>query len=98
MSLKVCGVHIDGGMVEYLQVPSSSLIHGNGLSYDELALVEPLAIGVDERDLRDGHLADLGGQLRLVTDRSVHHDGRASIDGSGTVCPRGRRPTRWQIA
>lgn len=41
----VCGVHIDGGMAEYLAVPSSSLIHGTGLSYDALALVEPLAIG-----------------------------------------------------
>ncbi|HTI07554.1 MAG TPA: zinc-binding alcohol dehydrogenase family protein [Puia sp.] len=44
-TLKVCGVHIDGGMVEYLSVPSSSLVHGDGLSYDELALVEPLSIG-----------------------------------------------------
>jgi len=43
--IKVCGVHLDGGMVEYLQVPSYSLIHGEGLSFDELALVEPLAIG-----------------------------------------------------
>jgi len=43
--LKVCGVHIDGGMVDYLSVPSASLVHGNGLSYDQLALVEPLAIG-----------------------------------------------------
>ena len=43
--IKVCGVHIDGGMVDYLSVPSSSLVHGNGLSYDELALIEPLAIG-----------------------------------------------------
>ncbi|MGZ3874329.1 MAG: zinc-binding alcohol dehydrogenase family protein [Mucilaginibacter sp.] len=45
VNLKVCGVHVDGGMVEYLSVPSASLVHGNGLSYDELALVEPLAIG-----------------------------------------------------
>lgn len=45
VQLQVCGVHIDGGMVEYLSVPSSSLIHGMGLSFDELALVEPLAIG-----------------------------------------------------
>jgi threonine dehydrogenase-like Zn-dependent dehydrogenase len=45
VNLKVCGVHIDGGMVEYLSVPSYSLVHGEGLSYDELALVEPLAIG-----------------------------------------------------
>jgi len=45
VSIKVCGVHIDGGMVEYLSVPSSSLVHNGGLSYDQLALVEPLAIG-----------------------------------------------------
>jgi threonine dehydrogenase-like Zn-dependent dehydrogenase len=32
-------------MVEYLAVPSYSLVHGGALSYDELALVEPLAIG-----------------------------------------------------
>lgn len=44
-SINVCGVHVDGGMVEYLSVPSYSLIHGEGLSYDALALVEPLAIG-----------------------------------------------------
>ena len=35
----------DGGMMEYLSVPSPSLLHGEGLSFDELALVEPLAIG-----------------------------------------------------
>ena len=43
--IKVCGVHQDGGMVEYISVPSYSLIHGEGLSFDALALVEPLAIG-----------------------------------------------------
>lgn len=43
--IKVCGVHVDGGMVEYLSVPSTTLLHGEGLTYDELALVEPLAIG-----------------------------------------------------
>lgn len=45
VNMAVCGVHVDGGMVEYLQVPSGALLHGNGLSFDELALVEPLAIG-----------------------------------------------------
>jgi threonine dehydrogenase-like Zn-dependent dehydrogenase len=44
-NLKVCGVHVDGGMVEYLSVPSTALVHGRGLSYDQLALIEPLAIG-----------------------------------------------------
>lgn len=45
VNIKVCGVHQHGGMVEYLSVPSYSLLHGDGLSFDELALVEPLAIG-----------------------------------------------------
>ena len=44
-NIKVCGVHMDGGFAEYLSVPSYSLLHGEGLGYDELALVEPLAIG-----------------------------------------------------
>lgn len=43
--IRVCGVHVDGGMVSYLSVPSYSLVKSRGLSYDELALVEPLAIG-----------------------------------------------------
>src|SRR5690606_24549250 len=44
-SINVCGVHIDGAMAEYISVPTYSLVHGEGLSFDELALVEPLAIG-----------------------------------------------------
>ncbi|MFT4094700.1 MAG: zinc-binding alcohol dehydrogenase family protein [Niabella sp.] len=43
--IQVFGVHIDGGMKEYISVPSKYLLHGEGLSYDELALAEPLAIG-----------------------------------------------------
>jgi 2-desacetyl-2-hydroxyethyl bacteriochlorophyllide A dehydrogenase len=43
--IKVCGVHIDGGMAEYLSVPSHTLVKGEGLNYDELALLEPLSIG-----------------------------------------------------
>lgn len=43
--IKVCGVHINGGMAEYLTVPSYSLLQGEGLGADSLALVEPLAIG-----------------------------------------------------
>jgi 2-desacetyl-2-hydroxyethyl bacteriochlorophyllide A dehydrogenase len=44
-NIKVCGVHVHGGFAEYLSVPSYSLLHGNDLSFDELSLVEPLAIG-----------------------------------------------------
>lgn len=43
--MRVCGVHVDGGLREYLAVPSYSLLHGKGLEPDALALVEPLAIG-----------------------------------------------------
>jgi len=45
IQIKVCGVHTDGGMAEYFSVPSDALIKNKGLGYDELALVEPLAIG-----------------------------------------------------
>src|SRR5258708_3416011 len=45
VNIKVCGVHQHGGMVEYYSVPSDALIHGEGLSFDALELIEPLAIG-----------------------------------------------------
>ncbi len=45
VNIKVFGVHIDGGMAEYISVPSYSLLKSEGLSYEQLALVEPLAIG-----------------------------------------------------
>ncbi len=44
-NIQGAGVHIDGGMVDYLNVPQYALIHGQGMSYDELAMVEPMAIG-----------------------------------------------------
>lgn len=44
-SLKVTGVHQDGGMQEYISVPLTHLLQVNDLSYDEAALLEPLAIG-----------------------------------------------------
>src|SRR6202012_1405410 len=44
-SIQVCGVHVDGGMAEYLSVPDDALVPADGLSLDALALVEPLAIG-----------------------------------------------------
>jgi 2-desacetyl-2-hydroxyethyl bacteriochlorophyllide A dehydrogenase len=57
VNLNVCGVHVDGGMVEYLSIPSYLLINGHGLGYDELALVEPLAIGahgIKRADVKPG--------------------------------------------
>jgi 2-desacetyl-2-hydroxyethyl bacteriochlorophyllide A dehydrogenase len=44
-AIKVFGVHIDGGMSAYVSVPSYALVKSGGLTLDQLALVEPLAIG-----------------------------------------------------
>ena len=43
--IKVFGVHMDGGMCEFISVPSYALVKSGGLSLDALALAEPLAIG-----------------------------------------------------
>jgi len=64
VNLKTCGVHIDGGMVDYLSVPSDSLVKSGGLSYDELALVEPLAIGahgIRRADVKHGEFVLIVG-------------------------------------
>jgi 2-desacetyl-2-hydroxyethyl bacteriochlorophyllide A dehydrogenase len=45
VNMKVFGVHIDGGMREFVTVPDTALVKSGVLSLDELALVEPLAIG-----------------------------------------------------
>ncbi len=44
-SLKVLGVHVDGGMCEFLAVPESHLFKAEGITLDEAAMVEFLAIG-----------------------------------------------------
>jgi 2-desacetyl-2-hydroxyethyl bacteriochlorophyllide A dehydrogenase len=41
----VLGVHLDGGMAEYLAVPLRNLFPAEGLSLDQAAMVEFLAIG-----------------------------------------------------
>ncbi len=44
-SLKVLGVHQDGGMTEYISVPTNHLIKMNDLTLEQAAVVEPLSIG-----------------------------------------------------
>lgn len=44
-NISVVGVHQDGGLRAYLTLPARYLHPSAQLSYDELALVEPLAIG-----------------------------------------------------
>ena len=45
VNMRVFGVHIDGGMREFVTVPNHALLKSEGLSIDELGLIEPLAIG-----------------------------------------------------
>jgi hypothetical protein len=42
--LKVLGVHTDGAMQQYMALPESILIHTPQLSWDEMAIVEPLSV------------------------------------------------------
>lgn len=44
-NIRVFGVHTDGGMQEVISFPSRLLLKANDLSLDEIAVVEPLAIG-----------------------------------------------------
>ncbi|MEQ9286579.1 MAG: zinc-binding alcohol dehydrogenase family protein [Cyclobacteriaceae bacterium] len=44
-NISVLGIHGDGGMQEYISVPQNILLPAGNLSDDEMAIVEPLAIG-----------------------------------------------------
>ncbi len=44
-NIRVLGVHTDGGMQEKVAIRTDLLIPANNLSYEEMAIVEPLAIG-----------------------------------------------------
>ena len=59
-SLSVLGVHQDGGMREVIAVPARKLHRSDRLSYEQLALVETLAIGahaVERATLEPGEFA-----------------------------------------
>ncbi|WP_276357369.1 zinc-binding alcohol dehydrogenase family protein [Cohnella caldifontis] len=43
--MKVLGVHADGGMRERIAVPATHLVKTEGLTWDQAAMLEPLAIG-----------------------------------------------------
>jgi len=44
-NIKVLGIHTDGGMQEQITVPTNILLPANHLSDNQMAIVEPLAIG-----------------------------------------------------
>ncbi|RED66225.1 zinc-binding alcohol dehydrogenase family protein [Cohnella lupini] len=69
-AMQVLGVHIDGGMRERISVPVTHLIRTNGLTLDQSAVLEPLAIGahaVRRSGLRKGETALVigGGPIGL---------------------------------
>jgi len=71
-TLKVCGVHVDGGMVDYFSIPSSLLVHAPGLNMTELAMVEPLSIGahgISRAAIRPGEIVLImgAGPIGLAT-------------------------------
>ncbi|SDX29165.1 2-desacetyl-2-hydroxyethyl bacteriochlorophyllide A dehydrogenase [Lutibacter oricola] len=56
-NISVLGVHGDGGMQEQITVPADILLPANNLSDDQMAIVEPLAIGahsVRRADIKPG--------------------------------------------
>lgn len=44
-NIEVLGVHRDGGMSEYVCVPQNAVVISNGLEFNEMAIIECLAIG-----------------------------------------------------
>ncbi|WNJ20069.1 zinc-binding alcohol dehydrogenase family protein [Pontibacter sp. G13] len=44
-NIQVLGVHTDGGMQEYITVPNELLLPAQDLEWDQISVIEPLAIG-----------------------------------------------------
>jgi len=60
--IRVLGVHTDGGMREFLNVPLDHVYKSSRLGFDQLAVVEPLSIGA-QAVMRSGLAA---GELLVV--------------------------------
>jgi len=57
VNISVLGVHADGGMCELLSVPKGAVVDATGLTLDQAAMIEFLAIGahaVDRSTIRPG--------------------------------------------
>lgn len=83
-SMKVFGVHVDGGMVEKVAVPISHLINCNSLTLDQAVLLEPLAIGahaISRSGLQQGQTALVigAGPIGLGIMALIHSMGAKAI-------------------
>ncbi len=84
VSMKVLGVHTDGGMRERIAVPVSHLVRANELTLDQAAVLEPLSIGahaVRRSGLRAGETALVigGGPIGLGVMTFARHAGAKVI-------------------
>jgi 2-desacetyl-2-hydroxyethyl bacteriochlorophyllide A dehydrogenase len=84
VKLQVLGVHIDGGMREYINVPAAKLHSSTQLTFEQLALVETLGIGahaVDRAQLVAGeHVLVIGaGPIGLAVMQFAHLAGARVI-------------------
>lgn len=46
VDLKVIGCHVDGAMREYITVPVGQLMKADGLSLEQIVIIEPMSIGL----------------------------------------------------
>lgn len=78
------GVQRDGGMAEYITVPFGKLLAGEGLSSQELALVEPMSVGfhaVDRATVTDNDVVLILGCGMIGVGAIV----RAAIRGATVI-------------
>jgi 2-desacetyl-2-hydroxyethyl bacteriochlorophyllide A dehydrogenase len=83
-SMRVLGVHIDGGMREFMAIPADHLLHTAGLTLDQSAIIEPLSIGahaVRRSELKQGEFVLVigGGPIGLGVMALAKHRGAKVI-------------------
>lgn len=63
-NIEVLGIHTDGGMQEQITVPTDILLPANNLTNNQMAIVEPLAIGahaIRRADIKKGEVIAVVG-------------------------------------
>ena len=94
--MKVLGVHIDGGLAPLMTIPLHKLHRAQSLSPDQIALIEPLAIGVhavERAALRTGEPTVILGMGPIGLGAAMF----AKAMGANLVCVESRA-TRLRVA
>ncbi|MFP5108454.1 zinc-binding alcohol dehydrogenase family protein [Neobacillus sp. C211] len=82
--MKVLGVHIEGGMSEWITVPYNHLVKTEGLTLDQSAMIEPLSIGahaIRRSELKQGEFVLVigAGPIGLGVMAFAKHEGAKVI-------------------